>query len=276
MIISCIRHLTVSKTELEDLYVTKELSTKEVSKIYNCNTGTVWYWLNKYGIPTRSSKVASTVGAYRSGRKLPIPVDEIIRLYTEEKVSLKRIGKMFSCCKQVISDRLAEAGVPRRTREVALTDYGRRILWSPETVAKRTRAEFAYWSSITPERRSERLKLVAVGANRMPNIPEITLLGILSEYFPDEWRYVGNGSVMFDGLNPDFINVNGRKLIIELFGNYWHGVTKTKKYHRTEQGRIDVFKKYGYHTLVIWEHEIKSKEKVVDKIARFLIKTMEV
>lgn len=261
--------VTASRAELDNMYSVEQLNTKDIAKIYNCNAGTVWYWLHRYGIPTRGRKTAMAVGEYKFGKKILLPIDKIIHLYTEDKMPLKRIGKTFGCSKWVISNRLKEAGVPRRTREIALTDYGRSVLWSPEMIKKRIAAKFKYWASISPERRSERLRLVIEGRRKTPNIPEITLFGILAQYFPDEWRFVGDGSVMLDGLNPDFINVNGRKLIIEVFGTYWHA-QQGQKYHRTEQGRIEAYEKYGYRTLVIWESEMKDMDTVLGKIIQFV------
>lgn len=101
-----------------------------------------------------------------------------------------------------------------------------------------------------------------------PNGKELYLDFLLQNHFPDEWKYVGDGQVIIGGLCPDFINVNGKKLIIELFGDYWHNI-KNMKYHRTEHGRIEVFLEYGYSTLIIWEHELEDENKVIEKIKHF-------
>lgn len=60
-----------------------------------------------------------------------------------------------------------------------------------------------------------------------------------------------------------FINVNGLKLIIEVFGNYWHQ-------GEDAQGRIDIFSKFGYRTLVIWETELKDIVSIVRRIGAFV------
>jgi hypothetical protein len=102
---------------------------------------------------------------------------------------------------------------------------------------------------------------------RQQNGKELYLDFILQNYFPDEWKYVGDGAVIIEGLCPDFINVNGKKQIIELFGDYWHN-RKNMKYHQTEQGRKEAFAKHGYSTLIIWEHELKDENKIIEKIKR--------
>jgi very-short-patch-repair endonuclease len=72
--------------------------------------------------------------------------------------------------------------------------------------------------------------------------------------------------VWFDEFNPDFI-CNPKKKIIELYGDYWHSLPRYKK---LDKKRIEVYSKYGFQTLVIWEHELKNIIQVVNKIRNFL------
>lgn len=84
-----------------------------------------------------------------------------------------------------------------------------------------------------------------------PNKSETTLLKLLNKLFPNEYKYTGDFSFMINGKNPDFVNINGQKKIIELFGDYWHK-------GQDPQDRIDIFTPFGYKTLVIWENELKK------------------
>jgi very-short-patch-repair endonuclease len=97
---------------------------------------------------------------------------------------------------------------------------------------------------------------------RIPNKQEVYLNEILQLNFPGEWKYVGDGSFVIDGKNPDFININGKKAIIELFGEFWHEKEE-------EQTRTDLFSKYGYSTLIIWSAELRKKL-FIKKIRLFL------
>lgn len=123
------------------------------------------------------------------------------------------------------------------------------------------------WSKMTPERRKEiahKALVTAIGRGSMkrpkikPNKPEKNLLNLLNTYFPKEWKYTGNGEIWIGNRNPDFLNVNGEKSVIELFGNYWH------KKDNAEQ-RIRHYSKYGFKCLVIWESEMKDIN-VINKI----------
>lgn len=85
---------------------------------------------------------------------------------------------------------------------------------------------------------------------------------LLESLFPCEWKFVGNGEVIIAGKCPDFININGQKKIIELYGDYWHKGDNP-------QDRIGLFSPYGYDTLVIWEKELKDIERVKFRINKF-------
>jgi len=95
-----------------------------------------------------------------------------------------------------------------------------------------------------------------------PTRPEILLLGILEELYPGEWKYTGDFSFIVNGKNPDFVNCNGQKKVIELFGDYWHKGDDP-------QDRVDIFAPSGYKTLVIWERELKDMAAVASRLKQF-------
>lgn len=99
---------------------------------------------------------------------------------------------------------------------------------------------------------------------RKPNKSELKLNQLLQVKFPNEFKFVGDGSFVLNRYNPDFLNVNGKKLIIELFGERWHE-------QEEEISRPKVFSKYGYRTLIIWEHELKNKQQLLEKINNFIM-----
>ncbi len=106
-----------------------------------------------------------------------------------------------------------------------------------------------------PEFRKKRMK----GLHKKPNQPEKWLRTVLEEMYPGEYRYVGNGEVHIGRLCPDFINVNGQKKIIEVFGESFHDPEQSLRevpYSATEEGRRKRFAKYGYDMLVVWSKEL--------------------
>lgn len=132
---------------------------------------------------------------------------------------------------------------------------------SEETLQRKSIAKKKQWSD--PVWHKAQVKRMAKGSQRdSPNKKEIKLQKLLDFLYPHEWKYVGDGSVIFGTKNPDFINVNGKKQIIELFGDYWHK-------GQNPQDRIDVFAPFGFSTLVIWERELKHIPKLIGRIQRF-------
>jgi very-short-patch-repair endonuclease len=96
-----------------------------------------------------------------------------------------------------------------------------------------------------------------------PNKKEESLATFLEGLYPHKWKYVGDGQLILGGRCPDFLNINGKKQLIELFGDYFHK-------GQNPQDRIDYFTKYGFSTLVIWEHELKQPEVLKEKIIEFV------
>ena len=113
---------------------------------------------------------------------------------------------------------------------------------------------------------------VMKGRSVRPTKPEQILIDILGKHLP-EFGYNGDFSlgVVIAGLIPDFVNVNGKKEIIELFGDYFHSGKIRAKWHASELGRIMAYNSLGYRCLIIWEHEIyeQQESEIINKIRQF-------
>lgn len=126
----------------------------------------------------------------------------------------------------------------------------------PETIIKLREKSKEKWENLDYQ------ELQKKGRNIKPNRIEIKLMDFLEDFQSGEWKYVGNFEFWIGGKNPDFMNTNGNKKLIELYGNYWHK-------GENPQERIDHFKQYGFDTLVIWEKELKDLNKVKEKLVEF-------
>ncbi len=106
-------------------------------------------------------------------------------------------------------------------------------------------------------------KMLSIWKKR-PNKLEELLEAYLQDNFPNEWKYVGCGDFLIESKNPDFININGKKKIIELNGEYWH------KNEKDTRDRINLFNSYGYETLIITDIELKKEPlECLNKISEF-------
>lgn len=125
-----------------------------------------------------------------------------------------------------------------------------------------------FWQDF--ERKDKRVRAIRKGAKKCPTNPEKKLNILLQKLFPSEYRFVGDGQFILAGRNPDFVNINGQKKIIELYGDYWHGEEFTGRTKEEEEWqRVDCFAQYGYQTLIIWEHELEDIEVLESKLQEF-------
>lgn len=109
------------------------------------------------------------------------------------------------------------------------------------------------------------------GCKMKPNKQEKRLHKILHEILLGKYAINVDADIAaIGGKVPDFVNINGQKRLIELFGDYWHGEERTgRTKEEEEKQRIDHFARFGYQTLIIWQHELGNTAKVKEKILRF-------
>lgn len=266
---------TMSKLDwsnLSFLYIEKNLSLSQIAEIKNCHSTTVLYHIRKQKISVRtlSQSVKLDWSRYSDTDKL------------------KRISKTTSknCGRHLTEEHKAKISVAgsRQPKGIPRTDIERQHIsegvkkWyadmSSENKAKmkdnRNSAQrgkrffelhpevareqgIKFWLDLDKAR-----KLIG----HKPNKSELRLLALLNKNFPSQWKYVGNGKVWLGHRCPDFMNVDGKKQLIELFGIHWHNALSSGE-------RTEYFKQFGFDTLVIWEEELKSEVALVKKIKKF-------
>ena len=112
--------------------------------------------------------------------------------------------------------------------------------------------------------KEEQIRRMMSAVAHRPTKPEKTLIQLIEKYnLP--YKYVGDWSLIIGGRNPDFINCNGSKKLIEVFGEYWH----TVRSRESLQDRIDFFKTFGFDTMILWDYELKNESLLLDKIKKF-------
>lgn len=119
------------------------------------------------------------------------------------------------------------------------------------------------------EFKEKHLKAILKGNQVKPNKAELKLNAILQSILPNEYALNVKGDIMIlGGKIPDFVNTNGQKKIIEMFGDYWH-TKRINNYLATEKGRIEYFRKLGWDTLIIWESELRDLKELSEKLLKF-------
>jgi len=103
------------------------------------------------------------------------------------------------------------------------------------------------------------IKHVFDNVERRPTTPEQEFIKICEKHCLP-FKYVGDGSFWINGFNPDFIENNGEKICIEIFGRYWHDPNNknipTSSYYKNRQ---KIFDKAGWKCLIFWEDELDDE-----------------
>lgn len=241
---------------------------EEIAKRFNVGKSSVFRWMVKASIDRRTTQYEKGHTPWTKGRPCSEERRENIRKARlgqpspsrgiplskehKQKVSQSRMGMVFC---QSHKDNLSKSRCgkkhPSKTRERMSKSQKLRYIRDPQ-LKDRTVAKLY-----------EALKL-------KPNQVELHLQKILDTYFPKQWKYVGDGGVILNGLIPDFINCNGKKELIELFGDYWHR-KEGLRWNYTELGRIMAYNALGFRCLVIWEQELQklSDIEIADKVREF-------
>jgi hypothetical protein len=175
-------------------------------------------------------------------------VKDRIRQTTKITQSLPETGQRISKAQLIAQNR------PEVKEKKSIT--GKITHNLPEIKEKSKQTTLKLWQNI------EYCKKQTMSRAILPNKPEKFIMGILDNLFPHEWKYTGDLSFMIGGKNPDFVNINGQKKCIEHYGDWWHK-------NNNPQDRIDLFKRYGWDCLVIWEHELKDFKTLRRKIFDF-------
>ena len=91
--------------------------------------------------------------------------------------------------------------------------------------------------------------------------PELVFENICKKYnLPFE--YTGDGSFWIKNINPDFVECDGKKVAVEIFGDYWHSplLRQNIPFNQTYEGRKKILKEYGWKLIVFWESDLLRED----------------
>lgn len=92
---------------------------------------------------------------------------------------------------------------------------------------------------------------------KRPTLPEKQFIKII-DIMNLPFAYVGNGKKWIGRKNPDFIH-KSKKIVIEIFGKYWHKKDEVDNYK-------NYYQKYGYKCFIIWDYEVENFLREINKI----------
>jgi len=225
-----------------------EAAAKKMNKYWQDNKRTPW---NK-GLTKQTDERVKDYGLKQQGKKLTVE--------TKRKISIANKGKTRD---SHVKQKMSQAKKGKKfsfEHKRNLSHSHKEVCSQPAFRKKQSQIHRTLWKN--PFYREKIVKAVLKKVCVKPNKQEVLLGHILEDTIPMEYKYVGNGSLILGGRCPDFMNINGKKKLIELYGDYWHQGEKT-------QERIEYFRQFGFETLVIWEHELKDREHLIEKVVTF-------
>jgi len=250
------------------LYIEQKLSSEEIGQRLGINGRLIRTWLHKFGIPMRSRNEFQRLRWQRHKVRKPAICSTCGKELTVIPYRYKRYKKFYCSRDCQIKDSARSLGM---AKEIRLKTHPR-----IEKICPICHTVFSVpFSHSCRKYCSDQCKgaaqMMACGANKTPTQPELRIIEILNRHFP-EFKYNGNGQlgVILGGMIPDFLNVNGKKQVIEVFGDYYHG-TICRNWRNSELGKKMAYNSLGYKCLVIWQSEIENKtdEELVDTIRKF-------
>lgn len=237
------RKLKFTKSFLIKEYINKRKSIRTIAKENNCGKGTVDYYLIKFDISKR------TIAQALIGKKRPLKVREKISKTRKKKGVAKGKKNYFYIHGKSINSKCIDCG-KKNDYKYDRCEYcgkkNRKVMWSNQKF------------------KNKMLKKMINGNNFKQNKKEKQLEKILNKLFPKKYKFVGDGKTFIAGFVPDFIDFKNKK-IIELFGDYWHNREDSKK---RDKRRLKSYAKYGYKTLIVWEHELENIDKLTEKLLK--------
>lgn len=237
----------INEDQLKALYIERGFSIERTARCLRVGAMTVWKRLKLAGIPIRTNikhkeEAKSKIRKAMRGRQLS----------EEHRSNLSKMAKKRGIPREVIE----KAAAARRGRPAT---YKARLNLLKQ--AHRMRDDKEYCRGI--------IKKTLKSLIRKPTKPELAFAGMcLRHNLP--YRYVGNGEVMIGTKNPDFINVNGKKEIVEIFGRVFHDPDQSfisrMPYRQTKEGTMEHYETYGFKCIIIWDDELRDESLVLARL----------
>lgn len=110
----------------------------------------------------------------------------------------------------------------------------------------------------------ETIKKMIYAQSQRPTGLEKKFLEIINKHSLP-YKYVGDWSFKIGRCNPDFININSKKIAIEVYTKY-HKLRRHATVEQWKQERIEKFKEYGWNIIFFDETQVNEKF-VLEQIA---------
>jgi len=239
-----------TRAELVSLYE-KPLSVREIALLLNRHPQTVFSWFNAKDIPLRGRTEAVRLDRTKHPGKMSLFTTGGIKTrFNHEKWTPEK--------KAQFTEKLRLAGRGKGCYHL-----------SPEHRAKISRTNSDGRRKWTPEQR-ERLLPGFLKRTRMRPTSIEKIFNSLIEKHHLPYKYVGDGYTWIAGRCPDYLNINGKKEVVEVFSRWWHdpAVNPRVKPQHLFDATLAHYAKYGFNCIIIWEEELQNESAVLEKLQK--------
>lgn len=251
------------------LYIEQNLGSTEIGRLLSVDGRLIRTWLHNFHIPVRIQSQASKISAVRYFKKKVTTNCSLCG--AEYEVHLYRFIKS----KKHYCSRSCQIKDHKDSLGKAVEKHGIQHPRINKICPVCNKAFSVPFSHARSKYCSDRCKgvahLLSLAGKRGPNKIESKVLNIIVQN-KLQFQYNGNGElgVVLRGMVPDFVNTNGKKQVIEVFGDYYHNLP-LQKWNHSELGRIMAYNSLGYQCLILWERDIRAKsdEELTMMLKRF-------
>jgi len=181
-----------------------------------------------------------------------------------------------------ILDDMTEKEIETLSKKMALRfkglDTNRPLFESKEEMKKTAEFMAQRWERIAKNEifmlngmiKKKKHQIMMLLQNNRPNALEQRFIDMIEKHnLP--YKYVGDGRFLIGGRNPDFMNINGQKKLIEVFGIYYHSPLKNPKirWKSTYNETIRHYKKHNYKCMIIWDYELNDEKNIMERLKNY-------
>lgn len=275
------KYATLNDKEwLYEEYWKKNKSSLEIAKVVGCGACTVLNAMERLDIPKRSYREAWKL----EKKKYPRLEDRewLYNEYWKRGLSISEIARDISdsCSLATVFNAMKRLGIPRRSNSKANSGERNHFFGKTHTKDAKEKMQTAHMGK--PHTESHRknqseaikkcwedeefIKKILAARNAKPNKLESKLKNLLSHLIPNKFAYNGDFTqgISIGRRIPDFVDINGHKRIIELFGEPFHSPLcvlnwqiPTQRYYNET---IKHYKRYGYKCIIFWSADIRRAD----------------
>lgn len=242
----------------------KGLNDAEMSQILECNRRNIIYWRRKLGLKPNTNRggqqghKAWNKSLHYTPKNITafIKGGEKTRFKKGNIPHFKRLGyvpeEVIEKIKRTIEANPHEAwNKGKRNGTFVKCEICGRTVYSLPSRLRRFCSRKCCYEWIKTIGREETIRKWLKGLLKRPTSFERRLIELINE-FDLPFKYVGDGELFIAYKNPDFINNNGEKILVETYYSGLH----PKNY---EEVRSQIFQRVGFHTIFLDENDLLSK-----------------